>query len=79
VLDLLYKERTQMDRIEAEKKSPPENEFYFVWIPEWDGYGNVAHGDVAFWDGAYWSEGNFPSIEDGAPVSHWAYITDPQI
>ncbi len=64
--------------IAVEDSLPKVDEFYFVWVPEWEGYGNEAHGDIAWWDGSHWSDGNFPSIEDGAYVSHWAHITEPR-
>jgi len=70
-----------MNWISVDEKLPHEEEFFFVWVPELSGYGNVAHGDIAYWDGSYWSGGNFPTnlrIEDGAPVSHWSYIEEPQ-
>ncbi len=61
----------------SEHSLPKPDDYYFVWIPEWEGYGNEAHGDTCFWDGKCWQFGNFPSVEDGAPVSHWATIEPP--
>lgn len=58
-------------------KEPPEPGHYLVWVPVWEGYGNVAHADVCWWSGQAWELGAFPSVEDGAPVSHWAVIGPP--
>ncbi len=70
--------RLYMHWIAVQDSLPDVDEFYFVWVPEWKGYGNEAHGDIAYWDGSHWSDGNFPSVEDGAYVSHWAHITEPR-
>jgi hypothetical protein len=61
--------------VSSDDKLPENCGFYFVWVPEWED--NIAHGDIAYWNGSKWSDGNFPSIDDGAPVSHWMRI-EPQ-
>lgn len=64
--------------VSAEDRPPPEPGHYLVWVPEWSGYGNVAHADICWWSGRAWELGAFPSVEDGAPVSHWAVIGPPR-
>ena len=61
----------------AERRPPKKNRYYFVWVPEWEGYGNVAHADMCWWNGSGWSMGCLASVEDGAFVSHWMEIVPP--
>lgn len=85
-LDLGIKMREYESRLEqaiswvscGERLPPKKDAYYFVWVPEWDGYGNIAHADMCWWDGHHFSLGCLPSVEDGAFVSHWAEIVDPE-
>ena len=65
--------------ISMSEATPPEAGYYFVWVPIWDGYGNDGHADICFWNDKSQSfeDGHFPSVEDGAPVSHWRLILEP--
>ena len=66
------------DWISTDDRLPAEDGHYLVWVPEWEGYGNIAHADMCWWGGHGWHMGCLPSVEDGAPVSHWATITVPK-
>lgn len=66
------------DWISTDDRLPAEDGYYLVWVPEWEGYGNIAHADMCWWGGHGWHMGCLPSVEDGAPVSHWATITVPK-
>lgn len=53
---------------------PKAKGYYLVWVPTWEGYDNKPHYDYCYWDGEAFSDGVFPSVDDGAPVTHWVAL-----
>ena len=70
-----------MKWISVEDRLPDTDDYYLVWVPEWDEYGNVAHPDICWWSKSAqaWNYGYFASVEDGAPVSHWMLPEAPDL
>ena len=57
--------------IPIEKQEPSDQDWYLVFFPANNEYGNTDYIDVCFWNGVGFEGGAFGYQQDGIEYTHW--------
>jgi len=63
--------------IPIEQQEPSEEDWYLIFFPKNEDYGNVDYIDMCYWNGKYFEGGALAFQEDGLEYTHWMPLPEP--
>ena len=74
----LWNKRTNDPKwIPIEQQEPSEEDWYLIFFPKNEDYGNVDYIDMCYWNGKYFEGGALAFQEDGLEYTHWMPLPEP--